>query len=692
MEKNITDLLTTRTLQLKGIILALQQHILRLNEYIMFINYNYRDVIQDPSKLLKIHIILQDVINFFLEQNGRFEAINIGNKNSLEKSKCNEVLMTSTPKKGFDTLMLLEKTETLIGMQQTQIQYFGESDSATKFKENETNNVMGIYLKSKPVNISNHSIKCKNNNCKKTNNFNAADILKKMIKGCEVKVEHVQSPSEFYVFFTGSNLKLFEELRQKLERIPFKKKDRHKNHILSKTGLSELLGKHVIYFSICDSRWYRAEVLDWCFEFADKFVSIFIIDTGETKCVSTDYLDVMPADLKIYPMILQRCHLGNIGPINQSSQMKKFSWMNNVTEQMRCWIEMSGTAKIQITASDCFHPQSSIPVILWLRGKDKSVNDLLVENEMAVPCNDCLDQKHNSSMQVPRNIENWNPMKEDFKANHNVYELNISNPASVIYGYIGTDHKRLCWQFINKGKCFKGKACRKDHEILNPLGCTTDKEEIFMAAFNLLPTLNVGDILDIEMTCIMNSGNFYCCMADSKVQMHDERLEALNSYINTPDNKRHMKKLLVPPCPGQVVLAKYSTDNKWYRAKILDSEPENDVFRVFFVDYGNEEYVRLSGIRAIEPMFLHLPFQAIYCQIYGLKVKGEEAAEYLYEVQHKRNLFIKIAHVFPENEIHLLVHLLDRERNNIGHELLRKGYALEKAEMNVDLSSAVLPG
>ena len=60
---------------------------------------------------------------------------------------------------------------------------------------------------------------------------------------------------------------------------------------------------------------------------------------------------------------------------------------------------------------------------------------------------------------------------------------------------------------------------------------------------------------------------------------------------------------------GQLVAAMYS-DNLWYRARIVGCH--EDLFQVFYVDYGSKNFVKLERIRHLHAHFLKMPLQVYY--------------------------------------------------------------------------------
>ncbi|XP_054285717.1 maternal protein tudor-like isoform X2 [Macrosteles quadrilineatus] len=68
-------------------------------------------------------------------------------------------------------------------------------------------------------------------------------------------------------------------------------------------------------------------------------------------------------------------------------------------------------------------------------------------------------------------------------------------------------------------------------------------------------------------------------------------------------------------------LAKYSEDDSWYRAVVL--EKSFDSVKVLFVDYGNEENVSTDKIKTLPEDMITLPVQAIKCRLLGVPETAE---------------------------------------------------------------------
>ncbi|XP_069961395.1 protein tudor-like [Cherax quadricarinatus] len=93
----------------------------------------------------------------------------------------------------------------------------------------------------------------------------------------------------------------------------------------------------------------------------------------------------------------------------------------------------------------------------------------------------------------------------------------------------------------------------------------------------------------------------------------------------------HMKKYcenasggFYRPILGELCLAKFSEDQRWYRAACI--RPELESALVIFIDYGNTEEVPYNSIRQIQESFLELPCLALHCILHGISEHGIQKA------------------------------------------------------------------
>ncbi|XP_048791278.1 tudor domain-containing protein 6 [Lagopus muta] len=117
-----------------------------------------------------------------------------------------------------------------------------------------------------------------------------------------------------------------------------------------------------------------------------------------------------------------------------------------------------------------------------------------------------------------------------------------------------------------------------------------------------------GQTVHVYITVVNGPDYFWSCSADEKNMTYvEEKIkEAENLGLNSMDS-----------CikSGDICLAKYSEDGKFYRAKV-SSVKGNDV-AVIHVDYGSEETVSLEMLKAIPGELLQVPNQAFACCLSG---------------------------------------------------------------------------
>ena len=67
---------------------------------------------------------------------------------------------------------------------------------------------------------------------------------------------------------------------------------------------------------------------------------------------------------------------------------------------------------------------------------------------------------------------------------------------------------------------------------------------------------------------------------------------------------------------GSSCLAKFSEDEQWYRAEVIENM--NDSVKVHFIDYGNTDIVLLENTRALSEEFVSLPATSIKCHLHDV--------------------------------------------------------------------------
>ncbi|KAM6207791.1 tudor domain-containing protein 6 [Sarcoramphus papa] len=120
-----------------------------------------------------------------------------------------------------------------------------------------------------------------------------------------------------------------------------------------------------------------------------------------------------------------------------------------------------------------------------------------------------------------------------------------------------------------------------------------------------------GQTVKIYVTVVNGPEYFWSHSADTEDMNYiEEKIEeAENLGLNSLNNCRSCIK------SGDVCLAKYSQDGKFYRAKVSSVKGDNVVVR--HVDYGSEEAVSMEMVRQIPCELVKVPNQAFACCLSG---------------------------------------------------------------------------
>ena len=132
------------------------------------------------------------------------------------------------------------------------------------------------------------------------------------------------------------------------------------------------------------------------------------------------------------------------------------------------------------------------------------------------------------------------------------------------------------------------------------------------------------------------------------------KLNELNTALNAiylPKYSPHVLEV------GQLCAARLSVDGRLYRGKVVTVSPEL-TYEIYFLDYGDVEWVRSQCVYLMSEEFLSLSAQAIPCRLRGFApVDGEvvsetSAGDKLWDLTRGDMLLIAVEHSPSSSELH----------------------------------------
>ncbi|KAF9415074.1 hypothetical protein BGZ94_000197 [Podila epigama] len=187
------------------------------------------------------------------------------------------------------------------------------------------------------------------------------------------------------------------------------------------------------------------------------------------------------------------------------------------------------------------------------------------------------------------------------------------------------------------------------------------------------------EYLDIVVSEIVSGGHFYVQVINQNIQKLEKLMSELGIHhkaqASAPENWK--------PRVNEIVSAKFTEDNQWYRAKVIRNVPESKSVEVIYVDYGNAEVIPLTRVVPLPSQFNSLPQQAQEAVLSYVKVPtlkedyGVEAANHFRDLISDRQL-VGVVEQREHGVLHLTLYdpqvSQDPDRS-LNSEMVRDGLA-----------------
>ncbi|XP_075889786.1 tudor and KH domain-containing protein isoform X2 [Nelusetta ayraudi] len=128
--------------------------------------------------------------------------------------------------------------------------------------------------------------------------------------------------------------------------------------------------------------------------------------------------------------------------------------------------------------------------------------------------------------------------------------------------------------------------------------------------------------LEVYVSAYENPNHFWIQILGVRSLQLDKLTEEMTRFYSSSNLEQRVETLVV----GDIVAAPYRDHDKWNRARVLGVLPSGLV-DLYYVDFGDNGGLAKESLCRIRSDFLSLPFQAIECNLAGVRPQGEEWSE-----------------------------------------------------------------
>ncbi|XP_019698156.1 RING finger protein 17 isoform X2 [Harpegnathos saltator] len=404
-------------------------------------------------------------------------------------------------------------------------------------------------------------------------------------------------------------------------------------------------------YSAKDKSYFRAQILKIK---SPTEVLVYFCDIGIDETVTMKDIQVLHPKFTKQPAHCFKVKLAGILPCGGSS-----IWPSLSCSTLTDIIRTNSRCKFYITKlvqqETC---DNVIPVELWVKQikipgplapskvEINSVNRMLVENGVALP------------------------IKDYFSKTDSVLVLEFKRQLLNSHRLVSSDEQNDI-QWINKNAC-RSVNCKIDdsstsseNELLDQnisAGISEKKLDCSKMQSDWLPPVEiVEEVFHAIPTYVDNDGAVYLHSLKQNAQLINFIEYELESHFLSKEIKieKNWEK-------GDICIAKYHINNKWYRGRVL--KVSGTLLQIEFVDYGNVEECNISCATKNIKMD-HIPIQCTKCVISGLSPETASGNWMLHDLDRLHFLLVDKkceVCILQRLPTHLIVSIkLLEERRNI---------------------------
>ncbi|XDV42759.1 hypothetical protein PO909_011372 [Leuciscus waleckii] len=192
----------------------------------------------------------------------------------------------------------------------------------------------------------------------------------------------------------------------------------------------------------------------------------------------------------------------------------------------------------------------------------------------------------------------------------------------------------------------------------------------------LNPELLPGTIEIVTVTQVVHPLRIFC-----KLHVFSHELKKLSDQLHEYYEDSFSAQMPMPLSDGSPCATKGS-DGNWYRS-VLQQNNISDVVKVFHVDYGIGDFVKLCNIRPLSARFFQLPVITYACSLHGVNDKGvgwrADQIDYLKSVVLNKILVGKFEHHSVKEDVYHIT-LYGNDNVNVNHTFGHREQCLSMTE------------
>nr|XP_033799039.1 tudor domain-containing protein 1 isoform X2 [Geotrypetes seraphini] len=418
-------------------------------------------------------------------------------------------------------------------------------------------------------------------------------------------------------------------------------------------------GKICCAFFSGDENWYRGMVKEVSPEGAIK---VHFVDYGNVEEVALEKLHEISSEFLKLPFQAIRCKLAGVIPVSKE-------WSREATERFRTYVN-----GVKLQACTVYVEKDKVAVEILDNSSEclQSINKLLITEHMAV--------KEDDKLEIPKmelaGAASAVPNMELAGAASAVPKMELAGAATAVLkmelaGAVSAVPKMELAGAIS--------AVPRPGSMVNMMlgaehGDGVESTGIFMAGQWKTMELPVNTVISGHVLEVKSPDLFYVLPNENTV--NKDKLQwimiEMAEYCSHQDNKQ-----VYQPKTGEACCAKFTGDNHWYRAVVLDNL--ESAVKVVYVDYGNVENLPFSRILPIKASYLQLPFQIIKCSIAGLVastgVWSSLAKEMLRKLMLGNSIVATVLRIVDNTHVLSVEVEIKDERVNIAEKLVKENLA-----------------